>query len=246
MFIDFQYICQEVVSAGEKCRLQQLRQCADEMKKGVFVVGKVNVLEHPLIQHKLTYIRDVRTGAKELRELMNEVAMLMAFEITRNLPVREVSVQSPICEAKSYVLAGKKLGLVPILRAGLGMVDGVLRLIPAAKVGHVGLYRDPSTLQPVEYYVKLPSDVHERDFIVIDPMLATGGSSSAAIHALKTRGAKNIKLMCLVGAPEGVKKIVTEHSDVDIYLAALDEKLNEKGYIVPGLGDAGDRLFGTK
>jgi len=209
-------------------------------------VGKVHVLEHPLIQHKLTYIRDVQTGAKELRELVNEVAMLMAFEITRDLPLREVSVKTPISTAKSYVIAGKKLGLVPILRAGLGMVDGVLRLIPAAKVGHVGFYRDPETLQPVEYYVKLPTDVHEREFIVIDPMLATGGSSAAAIQALKDRGAKSIKLMCLVGAPEGVKKIITEHPDVDIYLAALDEKLNEKGYIVPGLGDAGDRLFGTK
>lgn len=209
-------------------------------------MGKVHVLEHPLIQHKLTYIRDVQTGAKELRELVNEVAMLMAFEITRDLPLREVSVKTPISSAKSYVIAGKKLGLVPILRAGLGMVDGVLRLIPAAKVGHVGFYRDPDTLQPVEYYVKLPTDVHEREFIVIDPMLATGGSSAAAIQALKDRGAKSIKLMCLVGAPEGVKKIITEHPDVDIYLAALDEKLNEKGYIVPGLGDAGDRLFGTK
>lgn len=209
-------------------------------------MGKVHVLEHPLIQHKLTYIRDVQTGAKELRELVNEVAMLMAFEITRDLPLREVSVQTPISSAKSYVIAGKKLGLVPILRAGLGMVDGVLSLIPAAKVGHVGFYRDPETLQPVEYYVKLPTDVHEREFIVIDPMLATGGSSAAAIQALKDRGAKSIKLMCLVGAPEGVKKIITEHPDVDIYLAALDEKLNEKGYIVPGLGDAGDRLFGTK
>lgn len=209
-------------------------------------MGKVHVLEHPLIQHKLTYIRDVQTGSKELRELVNEVAMLMAFEITRDLPLREVSVKTPISSAKSYVIAGKKLGLVPILRAGLGMVDGVLRLIPAAKVGHVGFYRDPDTLQPVEYYVKLPTDVHEREFIVIDPMLATGGSSAAAIQALKDRGAKSIKLMCLVGAPEGVKKIITEHPDVDIYLAALDEKLNEKGYIVPGLGDAGDRLFGTK
>lgn len=210
------------------------------------MVGNVHVLEHPLIQHKLTHIRDSETGTKEFRELVNEVAMLMAFEITRHLPVREVTVETPVREAKSFVLSGKKLGLIPILRAGLGMVDGVLRLIPAAKVGHVGFYRDPDTLQPVEYYVKLPSDVHERELIVIDPMLATGGSAAAAIEALKARGAKNIKLMCLVGAPEGVKKITDEHPDVDIYLAGLDEGLNEKGYIVPGLGDAGDRLFGTK
>lgn len=210
------------------------------------MVGNVHVLEHPLIQHKLTFIRNAETGTKEFRELVDEVSTLMAFEITRKLPVREVSVQTPVREATSYVLAGKKLGLIPILRAGLGMVDGVLKLIPAAKVGHVGFYRDPETLEPIEYYVKLPSDVHERELIVIDPMLATGGSAAAAIDALKRRGAKNIKLMCLVGAPQGVEKITQEHPDVDIYLAALDEELNKKGYIVPGMGDAGDRLFGTK
>lgn len=209
-------------------------------------MGNVFVLDHPLIQHKLTYIRDKNTGTKEFRELVDEVAALMAFEITRNLPLRDKRVETPLKEANAKVLAGKKIGLVPILRAGLGMVDGVLNLIPAAKVGHVGLYRDPETLQPVEYYLKLPSDIHERELIVIDPMLATGGSANDAIHSLKKRGAQNIRLMCLVAAPEGVEVLKKEHPDVDIYLAALDEKLDEKGYIVPGLGDAGDRLFGTK
>jgi uracil phosphoribosyltransferase len=209
-------------------------------------MGKVYVFDHPLIQHKLTYIRDVETGTKEFRELVDEVATLMAFEITRDLPLEEVNVETPVQMAKSNVIAGKKLGVVPILRAGLGMVDGILKLIPAAKVGHVGLYRDPETLKPVEYYVKLPSDVEEREFIVVDPMLATGGSAVEALNSLKKRGAKNIRFMCLIAAPEGVDEVQKHHPDVDIYIAALDEKLNEKGYIVPGLGDAGDRMFGTK
>lgn len=209
-------------------------------------MGKVLVLDHPLIQHKLTYIRKKETGTKEFRELVDEVAGLMAFEITRDLPVEEITIQTPVTEAKTKILSGKKIGLVPILRAGLGMVDGVLRLIPAAKVGHVGLYRDPETLKPVEYYIKLPSDIEERELIVIDPMLATGGSANDAIASLKKRGANNIKLMCLIAAPEGVELIQKEHPEVDIYLASLDEKLDEKGYIRPGLGDAGDRLFGTK
>ncbi|WP_342508470.1 uracil phosphoribosyltransferase [Sporosarcina sp. FSL K6-2383] len=207
---------------------------------------KVHVFDHPLIQHKLTYIRDNNTGTKEFRELVDEVATLMAYEITRELPLQEVEIETPVCMAKSKVLAGKKLGIVPILRAGIGMVDGILNLIPAAKVGHIGLYRDPETLQPVEYYVKLPSDVSVRDFILVDPMLATGGSAIAAVDSLKSRGAINIKFMCLIAAPEGVKALTEAHPDVDVYIAALDEKLDEKGYIVPGLGDAGDRLFGTK
>lgn len=207
---------------------------------------KVVVLDHPLIQHKLTYIRDINTGTKEFRELVDEVATLMAYEITRELPLTEKEIETPVRKGMSNVLAGKKLGIVPILRAGLGMVEGILNLIPAAKVGHVGLYRDPETLEPVEYYVKLPSDVSERDLILVDPMLATGGSAIEAVNSLKKRGAKSIRFMCLIAAPEGVKAMTDAHPDVDIYIAALDEKLNEKGYIVPGLGDAGDRLFGTK
>jgi len=207
---------------------------------------RVNTFDHPLIQHKLTFIRDKRTGAKEFRELVGELSMLMAYEVTRDLPLEEVEVETPICRARTKVIAGKKLGVIPILRAGLGMVDGVIRLIPAAKVGHIGLYRDPETLQPVEYYCKLPSDLGERDLIVLDPMLATGGSASAAIGFLKERGAQSIKFMCLIAAPEGVARVNADHPDVEIYAAALDERLNDHAYIVPGLGDAGDRLFGTR
>lgn len=207
---------------------------------------QVKVIEHPLIQHKLSLMRDVNTGTKEFRELLEEISMLMAFEITRDLPLVEVEIETPVVRSKCKVLSGKKLGVVPILRAGLGMVNGVVRIIPAAKVGHIGLYRDPETLQPVEYYCKLPTDVAERDFVVTDPMLATGGSAVAAITLLKSKGAKNIKLMCLVAAPEGVRMVNTEHPDVVIYTAAVDECLNDHGYIVPGLGDAGDRIFGTK
>lgn len=209
-------------------------------------MSKLQVLDHPLIQHKLSLIRDEKTGSKEFRELVEEVAMLMAYEVTRDFPLQEIEVKTPVALAKTKVLAGRKVGLVPILRAGLGMVDGMLRLIPAAKVGHVGLYRDPETLLPVEYYCKLPSDIAERDLIVIDPMLATGGSASAAIMFLKDRGAKNIKLMCLIAAPEGILAVQKAHPDVDIFVAAVDECLNDHGYIIPGLGDAGDRLFGTK
>lgn len=209
-------------------------------------MGEVYVFDHPLIQHKLTYIRDKNTGTKEFRELVDEVAALMAYEITRDMPLREVEVETPVAKAKCKVLAGKKLGLVPILRAGLGMVDGILKLIPTAKVGHIGLYRDPETLTPVQYYSKMPSDIGERELIVIDPMLATGGSASEAIRAIKEMGAKHIKLMCLIAAPEGIRRVQEDHDDVDIYVAAIDDYLNEKSYIVPGLGDAGDRLFGTK
>lgn len=209
-------------------------------------MSKLTQIGHPLILHKLTFIRDKNTGAKDFRELVEEVAMLMAYEVTRDMQLEEVEIETPICKTKSKVLAGKKLAIVPILRAGLGMVDGMLKLVPAAKVGHIGMYRDEETLQPVEYFCKLPQDIQDRDVIVTDPMLATGGSAIDAISALKKRGAKNIRLMCLIASPEGTKAVMNAHPDVDIYLANLDEKLNENGYIVPGLGDAGDRLFGTK
>ncbi len=207
---------------------------------------KIKVIDHPLIQHKLTYLRDKTTGTKDFREMLEEISLLMAYEITRDLPLQGTIVETPVGPCKAKVLAGKKLGVIPILRAGLGMIAGIIQLIPTAKVGHVGLYRDPVTLQPVEYYCKLPSDVAERELIVVDPMLATGGSAAAAITLLKQKGAKNIKLMCLVSAPEGVKVMNDAHPDVEIFTAALDEKLNDHGYIVPGLGDAGDRIFGTK
>lgn len=205
----------------------------------------VHVIDHPLIQHKLTIMRMKETGTKDFRELLEEISMLMAYEITRDFPLKEVEIETPICKCKEKMLAGKKVGVVPILRAGLGMLNGVVNMIPAARVGHVGMYRDPKTLKPVEYYCKLPGDVAERTLIVVDPMLATGGSSSAALSLLKEKGAEHIILMCLVAAPEGVRVINHDHPDVPLYVAAIDEKLNDKGYIVPGLGDAGDRIFGT-
>lgn len=207
---------------------------------------KVHVLEHPLIQHKVSLMRDKETGTKQFRELLEEISMLMGYEVTRDLPTMEVEVETPIAIAKTRVLKGKKLAIVPILRAGLGMVDGFTNLIPSARVGHIGLYRDPQTLEPVEYYCKLPPDVEERDLLVLDPMLATGGSASAAISFIKKRASKSIKLVCLIAAPEGIERIRRDHPDVDIFVAVVDEKLDDHGYIIPGLGDAGDRLFGTK
>lgn len=209
-------------------------------------MGKLIILDHPLIKHKLTLIRDKNTGTKEFKELVTEVSLLMGYEVTRNLPLEDIEIETPLEKMTSQVISGKKIGLIPILRAGLGMVEGMLQLLPAAKVGHVGLYRDPETLKPVEYYCKLPKDIEERELIVLDPMLATGGSAIAAIQFLKNQGARDIKFVGLVAAPEGVEAVMKEHPDVDIYLAALDEKLNGDAYIVPGLGDAGDRLFGTK
>lgn len=209
-------------------------------------MGKVVLIDHPLIQHKLSFIRDKDTGPKEFRELVEEVSLLMAYEVTRQLPLKKVTIETPICSTDTKVLAGKKIGVIPVLRAGLGMVDGIIKLIPAARVGHIGVYRDPDTLEPVEYYCKLPPDIPERELIVVDPMLATGGSLCASVNFLKERGATNIKLMCLIAAPEGLKRVQEQHPAVDIYVAAIDQKLNEHAYIVPGLGDAGDRLFGTK
>ena len=209
-------------------------------------MSKVHVFDHPLIQHKLSYIRDARTGTKEFRELVDEVGMLMAYEVTRDLELQDVEIQTPVTKMTAKRLAGKKLAIGPILRAGLGMTDGVLSLVPAARVGHIGLYRDPETLEAVEYFAKMPQDIDERQIIVVDPMLATGASAIEAISSLKKRGAKSIRFMCLIAAPEGVEKMQEAHPDVDIYIAALDEKLNDKAYITPGLGDAGDRLFGTK
>ncbi len=205
----------------------------------------VHVIDHPLIQHKLTLMREKTTGTKDFRELLEEIAMLMAYEITRDFPLKEIEIETPVAKCKAKVLAGKKVGVVPILRAGLGMLNGVVNMIPAARVGHVGMYRDPETLKPVEYYCKLPGDVAERTLIVVDPMLATGGSSSAALSLLKEKGAHSMILMCLVAAPEGIKLVNEEHPDVPVYVASIDKCLNEHGYIVPGLGDAGDRIFGT-
>ena len=209
-------------------------------------MSKVVVFDHPLILHKLSVLRDETTSVKEFRELVGEIAQLMCYEATRDLPLEEVEVQTPVALAKCHRIAGKKLAIVPILRAGLGMVDGMVAMVPNAKVGHIGLYRDPVTVEPVKYYYKMPPDINERDIFVVDPMLATGGSASAAIEFLKQDGAKHIKLMSIIAAPEGVERMQKDHPDVDIYVAALDEKLNDHCYIVPGLGDAGDRIFGTK
>ena len=206
----------------------------------------VHIFDHPLIQHKLAILRDERTGVKEFREIVSEIATLMCYEATRDLPTEEVTIKTPVGTGTFRTLAGKKLAIVPVLRAGLGMVDGILTLIPSAKVGHIGLYRDPDTLEPVEYYCKMPTDIAERDVIILDPMLATGGSASAAIQFIKNYEVKHIKLMNIIAAPEGIERVHHDHPDVDIYCAALDEKLNDHGYIVPGLGDAGDRIFGTK
>lgn len=209
-------------------------------------MSKILVMDHPLIQHKISILRDEKTGSKEFRALISEIATLICYEATRDLPLEEVEIKTPICSTKAKVLSGKKLAVVPILRAGLGMVDGVLALVPSARVGHIGLYRDPETLKPVEYYCKLPADIEEREVFVVDPMLATGGSAIDAIAQIKKRGPKHIKFLGIIAAPEGLEALSKAHPDVDIFVASLDEKLNDHGYIVPGLGDAGDRIFGTK
>ena len=209
-------------------------------------MSTLHVIDHPMIQHKLTIMRKKETGSKDFRELLQEIALLMGYEVTRDLPLMDVEIETPICKTTAKIITGRKLAVVPILRAGLGMVDGIRTLVPVAKVGHIGLYRNEETHQPVVYYCKLPEDVQKRLVIVTDPMLATGGSACDAITMLKERGCHNIRLMCLVGAPAGIERVQKEHPDVDIYLAAVDEKLNENAYIVPGLGDAGDRIFGTK
>ena len=209
-------------------------------------MSTVHIIDHPLITHKLSIMRNKKTGSKDFRELLGEIAMLMGYELTRDLPLEDVTIETPITKMKAKMISGKKLAVVPILRAGLGMVDGLLELVPVAKVGHIGLYRDPETHNPVEYYCKLPSDIEDRIVILVDPMLATGGSACDALTMLKKHGCRNIRFMALVGAPEGVKRVQEEHPDVDIFIAALDEYLNDHAYIVPGLGDAGDRIFGTK
>ena len=209
-------------------------------------MSTVHVIDHPMIQHKLTIMREQETGSKDFRELLKEISLLMGYEITRDIPLDDFEIETPICRMTAKKVSGRKLAIVPILRAGLGMVDGMLSLIPAAKVGHIGLYRDPETLNPIEYYCKLPADCAEREVFVVDPMLATGGSSVAAIQMLKDKGCKKIHFMCIIAAPEGIEKMKEAHPDVDMYIGALDERLNDQGYIVPGLGDAGDRIFGTK
>ncbi len=209
-------------------------------------MGGLHIIDHPMIQHKLTIMRSKKTGSKDFRELLEEVAMFMGYELTRDLPLKDVEIETPMSRMTAKTIAGKKLAIVPILRAGLGMVDGLLSLVPVAKVGHIGLYRDPATHEPVEYYCKLPMDIEERIVIVVDPMLATGGSASDAIRLLKEKGCTNLRLMSLVAAPDGVNKVLSDHPEVDIFVAALDEKLDDHAYILPGLGDAGDRLFGTK
>lgn len=209
-------------------------------------MAKIVIMDHPLVQHKINFIRKIETGTKDFRQTIGEIAMLICYEATRDLQLTEVEIETPICKARVKQLKGRKMAIIPILRAGLGMVDGILNMVPAAKVGHIGLYRDPETLKPVEYYCKLPADCAERDVFVVDPMLATGGSAIAAIQMLKDKGCKNIRFMCIIAAPEGVRAMQEAHPDVEMYIGALDEKLNDHGYIVPGLGDAGDRIFGTK